>query len=368
MPDKLQLAFAAWGDPFAPSTWSGTSANLAQAMQALDIDIIGLNCRPPQLPLMIEHGMHRLVGQDIRYTRQRAGRRLCTRLAASLPPGCAGILHMSSVTIPPRGSTPGVRHFLLCDSMNDYWQRFSEDEQALSPRQKARREVDENEAVAGTDLFFPTAHHVADSLQHHYRVAPDKIRVVGTGRGKIKALSGTKDYSTKHVLMVAKLRFKDKGGPLLLRAIQIARKTDPEIRLTLVSPDEFRQYVTKDVSDGVTITGTVPWDELQNIFDTATLYAMPAPGEPWGLVYVEALATKTPILGLNRAALPELTNGGKSGFLVDDATPEAIAAALVDAVSDPARLQRMGEIGQQYALANFSWERTASFIKDKIFG
>lgn len=367
MPGKLQLAFAAWGDPSLPSTWSGTSANLAQAMKELDVDIINLNCRPSNARLAVEHGLHRLGGYDIRFTRHRVGRRMCAQLAKTLPPDCAGILHMSSVTIPPAGSTPGVRHFLLCDSMDDYWQNFSKDEQALSPREKARREVDEREAVAGTDLFFPTAQHVAASLENYYGVAPDKIAVVGTGRGKIKALTGTKDYSSKQILMVAKLRFIDKGGVLLLQALKIARKTDPQIRLTLVSPDEFRQYVTTDLSDGVTVTGTVPWDELQNIFDTATLYAMPAPCEPWGLVYVEAMATKTPILGLNRGALPELTNGGAAGFLIDEATPEAIAAALVEAVSDPARLQAMGEVGQKYALSNFSWERTAKLIKDKIF-
>jgi len=367
MPGKLQLAFAAWGDPSLPSTWSGTSANLGQAMKELGVEIINLNCRPSNPRVAVEHGLHRLGGYDIRFTRHRVGRRTCVRLAKTLPPDCAGIVHMSSVTIPPPGSTPGVRHFLLCDSMDDYWQNFSKDEQALSARQKARREVDEREAVAGTDLFFPTARHVADSLHDYYGVPSDKITVVGTGRGKIKALAGTKDYTDKHILMVAKLRFKDKGGVLLLQALQLVRKAGHDVRLTLVSPDEFRQYVTSDLSDGVTVTGTVPWDELQHLFDTAPLYVMPAPCEPWGLVYVEAMATKTPILGLNRGALPELTNGGAAGFLVDEATPEAVAAGIIDALSDPARLARMGEIGQEYAQSQFSWERTAKLIKDKVF-
>lgn len=365
MPSHRQLAFAAWGDPFDASTWSATSANLAGALKTLGIEVIGLNCRPAQAKLALEHASHRVVGQDIYYTRRRAGRRLCVALAPTLPATCAGIVHMSSVTVPPRGSTPGVRHFLLCDAMNDYWQKYSTDEAKLTPAQHQKRESDEIAAVAGLELFFPIAEHVATSLREVYGVKSEKITVVGTGRGKIAPLQTTKDYSRKNILMVAKQRFEDKGGPLLIQALQIARKTDPQLHLTLVSPTEYSSFVGEN--QGITLTGQVEWAELQRLFDTAALYAMPALCEPWGLVYAEALATKTPILGLNRAALPELTNNGKFGFLVEDATPEAIAAALLDAVSDPARLQKMGESGQKYCLENFSWERTANLIAGAVF-
>ncbi len=362
---QRQLALAAWGDPLDTTTWSGTSAHLAGALKALDIEIIGLNCRPSQAKLALEHAAHRLIGQDIYYTRRRAGRRACAALAPTLPASCAGIVHMSSVTVPPRGSTPGVRHFLLCDAMNDYWQKYSTSEAKLTSAQRHKREADEIAAVAGLELFFPIAQHVGVSLREVYGVGPEKITVVGTGRGKIAPLQTGKDYRRKNILMVAAQRFEDKGGPLLLEALQIARKTDPELHLTLVSPLETASFVGEKA--GITLTGRVEWSELQRLFDEACLYAMPALSEPWGLVYAEALATKTPILGLNRAALPELTNNGEYGFLVEDATPEAVAAALLDAISDPASLQKMGESGQKYCLENFTWERTANLIAGAVF-
>jgi glycosyltransferase involved in cell wall biosynthesis len=103
------------------------------------------------------------------------------------------------------------------------------------------------------------------------------------------------------------------------------------------------------------------------LFDEACLYAIPALAEPWGLVYAEALATKTPILGLKRTALPNLTNSCEYGFLVEDAIPEAVTTALLDAVSNPARLQKMSENGQKYCLENFFWERTGNLIADAVF-
>ena len=49
-------------------------------------------------------------------------------------------------------------------------------------------------------------------------------------------------------------------------------------------------------------------------------------GEPFGLVLVESMACSTPIVALNRGAVPELVVDGKTGFVVDsmDAMIEAV--------------------------------------------
>lgn len=250
--------------------------------------------------------------------------------------------------------------------MNDFWQKCSPSNQTQEMTAPQRQdEADEQAAVSGTDWFFPISQHTASSLRDHYKVSPEKMTIVGTGRGQIAPLQGSKDYTRKNVLMVAKQRFEDKGGPLLIEAMKIARQSDPQLHLTLVSPRDYESFVQG--AEGVTLTGNVEWSELQRLFDEACVYAMPALCEPWGLVYAEALATKTPILGLNRAALPELTENGKHGFLVDEATPQAVAQALLRAVNDPDTLQQMGESGQKYCLQNFTWERTASLMTSAIF-
>ena len=49
-------------------------------------------------------------------------------------------------------------------------------------------------------------------------------------------------------------------------------------------------------------------------------------------------------------------------FLVDDATPQAIADALIDAMSDPERLGRMAQSGQKHVLKNYTWIEVARRI------
>lgn len=365
MSSKRQLAIASWGDPRDPATWSGTPSQVIAALEKQGVEILTLDCGLGQPQWRFEHNWDRLRGRDYGYSLRRVGRRNCVRLAANLPSTCAGIVHMASLTVPRAGSTPGMRNFLMCDALNDFWQKYFRPQDKGTPRQQRDSEENERAVVAGCDGLFPISQHAAHSLRHHYGADEEKISVVGTGRGQIAPLQGSKDYTRKNILMVAAQRFEDKGGPLLLQALQIARRRDPRLHLTLVSPEKYRPFVGS--AEGVTLTGRVEWSELQRLFDEACLYAMPALCEPWGLVYAEALATKTPILGLNRAALPELTQNGKYGFIVPEATPQAVAETLLQAVSDPATLQRMGEAGQKYSLETFTWERTAQLMSAAIW-
>ena len=99
---------------------------------------------------------------------------------------------------------------------------------------------------------------------------------------------------------------------------------------------------------------------------SATLFAMPALCEPNGMVYPEALASKTPILVLDRLAFPEFAGGGQHGFIVKEPDAGQCARAILDAFSDPARRQRMAEAGQKFVVENYTWERTAGIMAEAI--
>ena len=88
----------------------------------------------------------------------------------------------------------------------------------------------------------------------------------------------------------------------------------------------------------------------------------PMLNDPWGQVYLEAMASRTPVMGLNRNGLPEIVDGGRHGFLVDRADPAALAEAILCAVSDPQRLERMATAAQRHVLQNYSWNRVAERI------
>ncbi|MEO7965744.1 MAG: glycosyltransferase [Gemmatimonadaceae bacterium] len=75
-------------------------------------------------------------------------------------------------------------------------------------------------------------------------------------------------------------------------------------------------------------------------FDVA---AVPSIEEGFGLVALEALALGVPVVASRVGGLPDVVLDGETGVLVEPAAPDALAAALVRLLDDPALRARMGE-------------------------
>lgn len=195
------------------------------------------------------------------------------------------------------------------------------------------------------------------SLIEDFSVEKQKIINVGFG-ANLNPFYGEKDYTNNQILIVLRRGLeKNKGLHLLLQAFKIARKQNPDIKLAVVG-------TTLEPIDGVTYYEGYPRDKTIELFQQASLFAMPALFEPNGMVYIEALACKTPILGLNCLAFPEFSGYGKFGFTVED-NPESIAQTLLSAINNPQRLREMGETGQKYVVNHFNWDIVIKKIIDK---
>jgi glycosyltransferase involved in cell wall biosynthesis len=224
-------------------------------------------------------------------------------------------------------------------------------------------EILEKKAYQQFKHIFPLSEYVKKDLINHYEINPDKITVVGSGLGIIKPYFEKKDYQNNKILFTAKGRFKDKGGLLVLEAFKKAYDKNPNLQLTIVGQNDYNKKIDHP---GIKTLGFVSIQILQELFNSHSLFLMPATNEPWGLVYLEALACKTPIMGLNRNAFPELSGHGKYGYILNNETPEELAGQLLKVMNSHEELKQKGEAGQKYCLENFSWENTTEKIIAKI--
>ena len=288
----------------------------------------------------------------------RTGRRVRAAAAA----GETDFLHFyGEHYLPLRRKPPGTRHYLFLDSA--FEERVERGHLPASFFRYLNRRM--RRGYHQMDHLFPLSRYTRDLLIDHYGVPADRVTAIGSGRGVIQPYHGPKDYANKTVLYAVKAPFADKGGPLLLEAFKLARAQEPELKLWLVGAGNTLGEADRQ-TPGVTAFGFLPLGQLQDLFNRAALFAMPAPNEPWGLVFLEALSCRTPILALNRRAVPELSGGGKYGFPVDEATPQAVARAILQAVRDPDGLRRMGEEGQRFCLANYSWELAVDRVLEQV--
>jgi glycosyltransferase involved in cell wall biosynthesis len=119
----------------------------------------------------------------------------------------------------------------------------------------------------------------------------------------------------------------------------------------------FRLVDELDLRSHVRFAGFVPREDLGLWYNAATVFVYPSLYEGFGAPPLEALRCGTPVITSNVASIPEVV--GDAAITVDPTNVEALAAALVRVVTDPALQEELRRRGPVRA-AQFSWERTAA--------
>lgn len=356
-----------FGDPRDRRSWSGAPANLADALERLGITVMGIHPHLGPLGRLgvaardLLAGYGRPVSGEHLLRSARSRHELARQVADSAARlGVEHVLHTGSMDLPALDLSRGVKHYLYCDHSWALAKPHRIDVARIAPRTLASFERSEQESLGGLTHVFTFGVYVRENLIRHYGLPPERVTAAGSGMGAIEPNHAPKDFTRASLLFVAKHLFREKGGLLLLEAFHLARRRRPDLTLTIVGDRRSRAFVPDDPA--ISFHGHLSVADLQRLFREATLLAQPMLNDPWGQVYLEALASRTPVLGLNRNGLPEIVDGGRFGFLVKHADPEALSHAILDAVADPARLEHMALGGQRHVLGNYSWDRVAQRI------
>jgi glycosyltransferase involved in cell wall biosynthesis len=124
----------------------------------------------------------------------------------------------------------------------------------------------------------------------------------------------------------------------------------------LVAAGSARAYMRDEGDTPVRALGYVPDDRLPGLYAGARALVMPSLYEGFGLPVLEAMASGTPVVAADRAALPEVAGGAALLFDPDDT--EAAAQALVRVLGDADLAASLRDRGLARA-AEFTWHATA---------
>jgi glycosyltransferase involved in cell wall biosynthesis len=211
-----------------------------------------------------------------------------------------------------------------------------------------------------TSAVFTFNEWTRRSLIDDYQVEPEKVHNVGFGISLTNPVS-PKQYDRLQIVTIVRRGAEEaKGTNILLQAMPLVRERLPSATLSIVGTDIVEPI------EGVECFVGSPRSKTIELLKSSALFAMPALFEPNGMVYIEALACSTPILGLRRFAFPEFAGDGRFGFVVERPTPEAVAEMLVDALSDSARLAKMGRSGYEFVSSHYRWSAVCDRMIDQL--
>lgn len=134
-----------------------------------------------------------------------------------------------------------------------------------------------------------------------------------------------------------------KRGKLLVEHFQrVVRPAMPDAQLWMVCDDAPE-------SPGVTVLGRVSGERLRELYQQAWLFCLPSSYEGFGVPYIEAMASGTPVVATRNVGAREVTDNGRYGALVAD---EALGQCLVNLLNDDSARKQLSadalEWVQQY--------------------
>lgn len=160
-----------------------------------------------------------------------------------------------------------------------------------------------------------------------------------------------------------------KGLFTVLRAAERLNAAGTPVHWTICGrgPEEARaRQIIADcgLENCVLLAGAVPRECMPQTYRDAGVVVLPSYGEPFGTVYLEAMASGVPCIGCRSGGTPEIICDGETGYLIEYDDEQALAERVSALAADVALRRRMGEAGRKRAEALFAWETVTSHLED----
>jgi glycogen synthase len=188
------------------------------------------------------------------------------------------------------------------------------------------------------------------------------------------------DTRRPYVLFVGRIT-RQKGVTHLVDAIPHL-PPDTQVVLCAGAPDtpeiaaEMRAKIDRAKTDHphiIWIEKMLTKPEAIQLYSHAAVFCCPSVYEPFGIINLEAMACRAPVVASATGGILEVVVDGETGYLVpfeqDPVTsfplqPEKfsrdLAAKITELLGDPARAKRFGEAGRKRVEQTFSWTAIAT--------
>lgn len=149
-----------------------------------------------------------------------------------------------------------------------------------------------------------------------------------------------------------------------IKAMYHVVKTHRKTKLVIVGsgPERYRllKLIKKLNLENNVLIQQLTNQELVDYYGSSDVVLYIPFNEPFGLVPLEAMASKKPVVASNLSGPTETVQNNRTGFLVDPKDPKAVANAICQLLEDKKLSRQMGEAGRKRVEDNFTLKRSAS--------
>lgn len=182
----------------------------------------------------------------------------------------------------------------------------------------------------------------------------------------VKTFNAKKANTKNTLLYVGRLEKTSewKGVTYLLDAVAIVKKDIPDIKLFLVGSGDslgnYKNYAkTHGINDNTQFVGALHGKALTKQYNDANILILPSTSnaESFGIVLIEAMACKKPVIGSKIGGIPYVIDNEKNGLLVEPKNAQQLAQAITRILKDSKFAEKLGENGYKKVVEHFNFEK-----------
>ncbi|MHA1377713.1 MAG: glycosyltransferase family 4 protein [Candidatus Helarchaeota archaeon] len=231
----------------------------------------------------------------------------------------------------------------------------------------------ESKSIKSVKQIIAVSNHTSSQLKGR-GISTNKINVVHNGIEIFAPPSETEEkelrqklgiLDKKVILFVGRLDQR-KGAIFLVKAMHNVKKiiTDDFKCIIVGNGPQKKQIINflnkNNIRSFFSFINQISYDNLRKIFFLCDLLVLPSLYEGLGLVLLEAMASKKPIIGTNSGGIPEIIRQGYNGYLTPLGSIEKLTDAINKILQNKTLAVKMGENGFKIVQKEFTWEKAVN--------
>ncbi len=225
--------------------------------------------------------------------------------------------------------------------------------------------------VEQSDGIICCSNYMLDHIQHVLGAVKTKVRVIPNGVESSRFNGGRQPQlilagipeDRKIILYVGRI-VREKGIFTLLDALEKLRKQGKDVSLVFVGEGPLKEDLAKEVlrrklNDRVTLAGFVDEKKLVSLYNSSDVFVLPSHYEPFGMVVLEAMASRIPVVVSDVGGLSEIVEDGVTGVKVPAYNPSALAEGILRVLEDRELSEQLKENAYRAVQERYRWDMIA---------
>ena len=219
------------------------------------------------------------------------------------------------------------------------------------------------------DLIISVSNYIQNNIILHFKKNDSNIYDIckvcfnGTNPSKFKVISNIKNENS--LLFIGRL-LPEKGIKQLMEAVLLVSEKIPEIKLVIAGNSGFGhmddtlfvkslKQIAKKKTTTFQFLGYISHEKVPDLFKKTSLYIVPSIwNEPFGIVVLEGMASKIPMIVSNKGGIPEIT--GNTIISLDCNNIELLAEKIIYALEHKKEMKEYAQKAYKRYINNFTWQ------------